>query len=90
MLGQHIHRVVRIRLPFRIRIELRIQKWWFLSRGENRSIRRKTFWNKGENQQQTEFTYVVAPGIRHWAIMMGHKCSYQSPISLIPNYLSEL
>ena len=27
--------------------------------------------SKGENQQQTEFTYVVVPGIRHRAIMMG-------------------
>ena len=35
-----------------------------------------------KNRQQTEFPYVVVPGIRHGAIMMGDKCSYQSPISL--------
>ena len=28
-------------------------KCWFFRRGENRSTRIKTYWSKGENQQQT-------------------------------------
>ena len=40
-------------------IELEIRKCRFLRRGENWSTWRKTSWNKGENQQQTQPTYGV-------------------------------
>ena len=49
--------------------QIGIWKSRFLRRGENRSIRRKTSWSKGENQQQTQPTwrYITAgfePGPR--------------------------
>ena len=44
-------------------IELVVWWCWFLSRGENRSNRRKTSRSKGENQQQTQPTYSIDAGI---------------------------
>ena len=52
-----------------------IWKCWFLRRGENRSTRRKTSRNKGENQQQFRPTYDVDAGIWTRATLVGGECS---------------
>ena len=49
-----------------VRDRIGIWKCWFLKRGENRSSRRKTSRNKGENQQQTQPTYRLEPRLRCW------------------------
>ena len=48
-----------------------IWKCWFLRRGENRSIRRKTSRSKDENQQQTQPTYDAESGNRTRATLVG-------------------
>ena len=56
----------------------RITTWkcWFLSRGENRSTRRKTSRSKGENQQRTQPTYDVDARIQTWATLVALECSH--------------
>ena len=44
-------------------IELEFGNALVFEEGGNRSIRRKTSWSKGENQQQTQPTYGVDAGI---------------------------
>ena len=44
-------------------IELEFGNALVSEEGENRSIRRKTSWSKGENQQQTQPIYGVDAGI---------------------------
>ena len=51
-------------------------KCWFLRRGENRSTQRKTSWNKGENQQQTQLMYGINPGNWTRATLVGGECSH--------------
>ena len=50
---------------------IRIWKCWFLRRGENRTIRRKTSRSKDENQQQTQPTYDAESGNRTRATLVG-------------------
>ena len=56
--------------------EDRIGIWrcWFLRRGENRSIRRKTSRSKDKNQQQTQPTYGTGTG-RQVLSSLRHPCS---------------
>ena len=57
-----------------------IWKCWFLSRGENRSKRRKTSRSKDENKQQTQPTYDTGTSSRTQATLVGGECSHHCAI----------
>ena len=59
---------------------IRIRKYWFLRRGENRSTWRKTSQSREENQQQIQPTYCVESGNRSRATSVEGECSHYCPI----------
>ena len=57
-----------------------IWKCWFLRRGENRSIWRKTSRSREEKQQQTQPTYDARSGNRTRGTLVGGERSHQCAI----------
>ena len=55
-----------------------------MTRGENRSTRRKTSQRKDKTQQQNQSTYNAESGNRIWATLVGEECSHHCVLTLLP------
>ena len=64
------------RLMIKCLTKIKIEKCWFLRRGENRRNRRKTSRRRVENQQQTQPTYDAGSGNRTRDTLVGGERSH--------------